>query len=148
MKKILAIIALLLGMASLQAQETTFWGKVNHFLTKPAVVDTANILQRPASFSLGLFTTGQKAGFDVDVNFGIDMYDFGWFSGVSEYSLSENICTKTALRPVTAMSVSAMASKWVQKVLGKRANSHSTSLESLGVYTLTTSESAISSNRA
>ena len=97
MKKLLAIIALLLGMASLQAQETTFWGKVNHFLTKPAVVDTANILQRPASFSLGLFTTGQKAGFDVDVNFGIDMYDFGWFSGVSEYSLSENICTKIGL---------------------------------------------------
>ena len=97
MKKLLILIILLCSIASLHAQEITFWGKVNYFLTKPAVVDTARILQRPASFSIGLFTTGQKAGFHADVNFGIDMYDFGWFSGVSKYSISENICKKIGL---------------------------------------------------
>ena len=81
-------------MNSLQAQEITFWHKVNSFLTKPAVVDTMFIYQPKPCFSLGLFTTGQKAGFDTDVNFSIDMGDDGSFDGISSYSLSENLCKK------------------------------------------------------
>ena len=84
-------------MISLQAQETTFWQKVNYMLTKPAVVDTTRIYQPKPCFSLGLFTTGQKAGFDLDVNFGVNLGEIGSFSGVSSYSLSENLCKKIGL---------------------------------------------------
>jgi len=86
-----------MGVLPLQAQEPTFWQKVNHFLTKPAVVDTTHIYQPKPCFSLGLFTTGQKAGFDVDVNFDIKTDEVGTVDGVSKYSLSENLCTKTGL---------------------------------------------------
>ncbi|MBR6878826.1 MAG: DUF4421 family protein [Bacteroidales bacterium] len=46
---------------------------------------------------MGLFTTGQKAGFDVDVNFGILMGDDNSLSGTSYYNLSENLCKKIGL---------------------------------------------------
>lgn len=94
MKRLLSLITILLAVNSLQAQEITFWHKVNSFLTKPAVVDTMFIYQPKPCFSLGLFTTGQKAGFDTDVNFSIDMGDDGSFDGISSYSLSENLCKK------------------------------------------------------
>jgi hypothetical protein len=94
MKRLLSLITILLAVYSLQAQEITFWHKVNSFLTKPAVVDTMFIYQPKPCFSLGLFTTGQKAGFDTDVNFSIDMGDDGSFDGISSYSLSENLCKK------------------------------------------------------
>lgn len=68
MKKLLFLTLLFFGVLSSQAQELTFWHKINHFLTKPAVVDTNRIYQPKPCFSLGLFTTGQKAGFDVNVN--------------------------------------------------------------------------------
>ena len=98
MKRALIItIAFLLGTLSLQAQKTTFWQKVNYMLTNPAKVDTTRIYQPKTGFSLGLFTTGQKAGFDVDVNF---MMDFGGgdkLTGVTQYSISENLCRKIGL---------------------------------------------------
>lgn len=68
MKK-LVFITFLFAAMSTHAQEVGFWNKVNAFLTKPAVVDTAFVYQPKAGFSLGLFSTGQKTGFDVDVNF-------------------------------------------------------------------------------
>ena len=52
MKKLLAVASLFIAMTA-QAQEAGFWNKVNAFLTKPAVVDTAFVYQPKASFSLG-----------------------------------------------------------------------------------------------
>lgn len=97
MKRLLLIIAIVLCTTSLQAQELTIWQKANHFLTKPAVVDTTRIYQPSPCFSLGLFTTGQKAGFDVDVNFMVDFANNERLAGLSQYSLSENLCKKIGL---------------------------------------------------
>ena len=87
-------MAFLLAAMTASAQENTFWNKVNYLLTKPANVDTMHIYQPRAGFSLGLFTTGQKAGFDVDVNFAIGSDELDMFSGTSSYSLRENLCKK------------------------------------------------------
>ena len=97
MKKLIFFTTMLFVMVSLQAQEVTFWSKVNHFLTKPAKIDTAKIYQPKPSFSLGMFSTLQKAGFDAKVSFDLDMEEFGIYPGVSTYSLSENLCTKMGL---------------------------------------------------
>ena len=97
MKRLLTTIVLFFSIASLQAQEITIWQKFNHFLTKPSIIDTARIYQPSPCFSLGLFTTGQKAGFDVDVDFMIDFADNERLTGLSQYSLSENLCKKIGL---------------------------------------------------
>lgn len=96
MKKLLAIIAFLLGVASLQAQENTFWRKVNYFLTKPAVIDTLRIYQPKPCFSLGVFNTGQKASFQTNVKFNLDMGERS-IPGISKYRLSESFCDKVGL---------------------------------------------------
>ena len=97
MKRYFLSVVLLIAVISVQAQNPTFWQKVNRFLTKPAVVDTTRIYQPKPCFSLGLFTTGQKAGFDVDVNFDMEMLDGRSLSGISTYRLSENLCKKVGL---------------------------------------------------
>ena len=38
-------------MIPMQAQNTSFWHKVNHFLTKPAVIDSSRIYQPKPCFS-------------------------------------------------------------------------------------------------
>ena len=96
MKRLLIIKAFFLGVSSLQAQERTFWHKVNYFLTKPAVVDTTRIYQPKPCFSLGLFSTGQKAVFNTNVKFNIDI-DGQSVPGLSTYRLSENLCKKVGL---------------------------------------------------
>ena len=96
MKRLLIIIAFFLGVSSLQAQERTFWHKVNYFLTKPAVVDTTRIYQPKPCFSLGLFSTGQKAVFNTNVKFNLDI-DGQSVPGLSTYRLSENLCKKVGL---------------------------------------------------
>ncbi len=96
MKKLLAVVFLFVAITT-HAQEVGFWNKVNAFLTKPAVVDTAFVYQPKASFSLGLFSTGQKAGFDVDVNFKVKYADGTTLPCVSTYSLSEDLCKKVGL---------------------------------------------------
>ena len=58
MKRYFLSVVLLIAVISVQAQNSTFWQKVNRFLTKPAVVDTTRIYQPKPCFSLGLFTTG------------------------------------------------------------------------------------------
>ena len=97
MKRFLIIVALLLGCVSMQAQENSFWHKINRFLTKRAVVDTTRIYQPKASFSLGLFTTGQKANFEVNVDFDVHLSDGNLLDGVSTYDLNENLCQKIGL---------------------------------------------------
>jgi hypothetical protein len=91
------LFSLLLVALSTQAQETSFWHKINRFLTKRAVVDTTRIYQPKASFSLGLFTTGQKANFDVNVDFDVHLSDGNLLDGVSTYDLNENLCQKIGL---------------------------------------------------
>ncbi len=97
MKRYFLSVVLLVAVISVQAQNSTLGQKVNRFLTKPAVVDTTCIYQPKPCFSLGLFTTGQKAGFDVDVNFGINMPDGSPLTGSSSYSLGEGLCKKIGL---------------------------------------------------
>ena len=97
MKRLIVITALFFCFASLQAQETTFWGKVNRFLTKPAVVDSSHIYQPKPGFSLGLFTTGQKAGFDVGVDFDLELDETHSLKGISTYGLRESLCKKIGL---------------------------------------------------
>ena len=85
-------------MIPLRAQELTFWQKVNNFLTKPDNVDTTKIYQpNKACFALGLFTLGQKASFDVDVNFSIKMDETETFNGISSFDLSETPCKKVGI---------------------------------------------------
>ena len=91
------LFALLIAASLCQAQEVTFWEKVNYILTKPAIIDTAFVYQPKAGFSLGLFTTGQKAGFDVNVDFNIKFDDGTTLPCLSTYSLSENLCKKIGL---------------------------------------------------
>lgn len=97
MKRHLLTLLIISATMGMYAQEITLWKKVNHFLTKPAVVDTTRIYQPSPCFSLGLFTTGQKAGFDVDANFMIDFANNERLAGLSQYSLSENLCKKIGL---------------------------------------------------
>ena len=96
MKRCLLTIVLLFSVICLQAQKTTFWHKVNYFLTKPAVVDTSRIYQPKPSFSLGLFSTEQKAGFYTNVKFNLDFAGQS-LPGLSTYRLSENLCKKVGL---------------------------------------------------
>ena len=96
MRRLLVITILFLCMASIQAQELSFWQKVNNIFVKPAVVDTTRIYQPKAGISLGTFNTVQKAGFDVDVDFALDFEDI-YQTGLSQYSLSENLCKKIGL---------------------------------------------------
>ena len=79
-----------------QEIELTFWQKVNNAFVKPALVDTTRIYQPKAGFSISTFSTIQKAGFDVDVDFAIDFDDVHQI-GLSQYSLTENPCKKIGL---------------------------------------------------
>lgn len=97
MKRFLIIITLFVGCVSSQAQETSFWHKVNRLLTKPAVVDSTYIYQPKPCFALGFFTTGQKANFDVDVDYGVDLGDGYSLAGKSCFSLNESLCKKIGL---------------------------------------------------
>ena len=87
MKKFFVIVFLFAALTA-KAQHAGFWGKVNHFLTKPTIVDTMFVYQPSPGFSLGLFTTGQKAGFDVDAVFKIKYGDGTTLPCSSTYSLS------------------------------------------------------------
>ena len=91
------LVALLFFAISAQAQENALLNKVKRLVTKPAAVDSAYIYQPRPSFSLGVFSTGQRAGFNTEVDFRVDSPDGGSFSGTSNYSLSENLCKKVGL---------------------------------------------------
>lgn len=98
MKRLLIIIALFLGIPASQAQIRAIWQKANHFLTQPELVDTTRIYQpSKACFSVGLSSSGQKAGFDVDVNFGINLGEAGSLNGISSYRFSEHLCKKIGI---------------------------------------------------
>ena len=95
MKKLFTLILLFCSVASLYAQEPVFLQKAYEFLIKRDDVDTTRIYQpSKACLSLGLLTTGQKAGFDVDVDFKVKFDDASSLDGISKYSLSENLCKK------------------------------------------------------
>ena len=98
MKKLFTLILLFCSVASLYAQEPVFLQKAYEFLIKRDDVDTTRIYQpSKACLSLGLLTTGQKAGFDVDVDFKVKFDNASSLDGISKYSLSENLCKKIGL---------------------------------------------------
>ena len=98
MKKLFALILLFCSVVSLHAQEPVFLQKVYEFLIKRDDVDSTRIYQpAKACWSVGLLTTGQKAGFDVDVDFKIKLDDASSLDGISKYSLGENLCKKIGL---------------------------------------------------
>lgn len=98
MKRLFIIIVLLVGIAPLPAQESPYLQKAYSFLIKLEDVDTTRIYQpSKACISVGLFTTGQKAGFDVDVNFGVQLDETSSYRGLSTYRLSEDLCKKIGL---------------------------------------------------
>lgn len=92
MKRLFFLLGFIIVVASSIAQETTFFGKVNAFLTKPDRVDSIYLYQAPACFSLGLFGSGQKSGFDVDLAFKLKGHD-NW-EGESASMLTENLYRK------------------------------------------------------
>lgn len=94
---VILFLLLLLAATTAQAQEGNFWEKANQILTKRADVDTTCIYQPRSGFSLGVFTTGQKAGFDVDFNFHLTNDEGISMPGSTVYSLSENLCMKIGL---------------------------------------------------
>lgn len=96
-KTIVPLFAMLMASSLCQAQNGSFWQKANAMLTKPAEVDTAYVYQPKASFSLGLFSTGQQAGFDVKVDFDLLFDDGSTLPCLSTYNLSENLCKKVGL---------------------------------------------------
>ena len=91
------LLVLLMAAGLCQAQGVSFWEKVNYRLTKPAEIDTAFVYQPKAGFSLGLFTTGQKAGVDLDVDFNLKYDDGSTLPCLSTFHLSENLCKKIGL---------------------------------------------------
>jgi len=97
MKKHLTIAVLLMATLPLRAQQVTIWQKALNFLNKKGNIDTTRIYQPRASFSLGLFTTGQKAGFDMDVDFMTDLGEEGKLTGATQYHITENLCKKIGL---------------------------------------------------
>ena len=60
------------------------------------MVDTTRIYQPKPCFSLGLFSTGQEAGFHTNVKFNIG-FEGQSLPGLSTYKLSENLCKKVGL---------------------------------------------------
>ena len=96
-KRLIILAALLSSFVSLQAQKVTFWDKINEFLTKRAIVDTTRIYRPRNGFSLGVFSTGQKAGFTANVKFSYREEEEKPRTGISTYKLSESLCKKVGL---------------------------------------------------
>jgi hypothetical protein len=96
MKRLFAITVFFAAI-SVQAQELTFWQKVNKLLTTFPNIDSTYIYQPKQSFTLGMFSTVQQAGFDTRANFDIRNEDGTTTSGTSHYSLLEQPSMKLGL---------------------------------------------------
>lgn len=96
MKRLFAITVSFAAF-SVQAQELTFWQKVNNLLTTFPKIDSTYIYQPKQGFTLGMFSTVQQAGFDTRANFNIRYEDGTTMSGTSHYSLLEQPSTKLGL---------------------------------------------------
>ena len=96
-KRLIIVAALLSSFVSLHAQKAFFWDNVNGFLIKRALVDTTRIYQPRNRLSIGVFSTGQKAGFNVNVNFSIGKDGTNSQTSISTYKLSEKLCKKVGL---------------------------------------------------
>lgn len=93
MRKHIFFLIVIFSVSVTHAQEASSLERINRLLTKRADVDTTRIYQPKPGFAVGLISSGQKAGFDVDVNFSFD----DGTDGLSQYSLSENLCKKAGL---------------------------------------------------
>lgn len=93
----LYILVLLLSVVSVRAQELNFWQKVNRLLTTVNNIDTTYIYQPKQGFTLGAFTTIQKAGFDMTAKYTIYGKDGEAMHGVSIYTVKEQLSTKPGI---------------------------------------------------
>jgi len=93
MKRLL-ILFFLLSMLSVRAQELTFWQKVNRGLTTYKNIDTMYVYQPKQGFTIGTFTTVQRAGVDVNIMFDLNSSANKPLSGFSKYTLEGRISTK------------------------------------------------------
>lgn len=93
MKRLL-ILVFLSSMLSVRAQELTFWQKVNMGLTTYKNIDTSYVYQPKQGFTLGTFTTVQRAGVDVNILFDLNSSADKPMSGLSKYTLKGGISTK------------------------------------------------------
>lgn len=93
MKRLL-ILFFLLSMLSVRAQELTFWQKVNRVLTTYKNIDTMYVYQPKQGFTIGTFTTVQRAGVDVNIMFDLNSSANKPLSGFSKYTLEGRISTK------------------------------------------------------
>lgn len=96
MKKLFFLILMFLVM-SLSAQELNFWQKVNNKLTVIKNIDTTYIYHPRLSFSLGIFSTLQQAGFNMKVLFKINLDENQVLDGITLYRLNENLNSKLGL---------------------------------------------------
>lgn len=81
-------------MLSVRAQELTFWQKVNRGLTTYKNIDTMYVYQPKQGFTIGTFTTVQRAGVDVNIMFDLNSSANKPLSGFSKYTLEGRISTK------------------------------------------------------
>lgn len=96
MRKSLVVI-FLLSMLCAQAQELNFWQKANNLLTKFKNIDSAYVYQPKQGFTLGLFSSIQRAGIDATAMFAVNPNNGETLSGVSKYSMREGISPKVGL---------------------------------------------------
>ena len=96
MKRLL-VLFFLLSVLSVQAQELTFWQKVNRMMTTYKNVDTLYVYQPKQGFTLGVFSTEQQAGVNVNILFDLNSSADNPLSGLSQYTLKGGISTKLGL---------------------------------------------------
>ena len=87
----------MLSVLTTQAQELNFWQKVNNMLTIVKKIDTAYIYQPKQGFTLGLFSSVQRAVINVTGMFTVNTNDKPTQSGVSKYSLRDRLSPKIGL---------------------------------------------------
>jgi len=95
MKRLLIPILMLISL-SLHAQKSNFWQKVNNTLTVVKNIDTTYIYHPKQSFTLGVFTTLQQAGFHLNVNFKIYSDEYP-INGETQYTIQEKLSSKLGL---------------------------------------------------
>ena len=95
MKRVFVLLLMFITI-SVNAQELTFWQKLNNNLTTVKNIDTLYIYHPKLSFTLGIFTRLQQAGLDVNVKFKM-LWEGGTIPGVTTYHIQEHLNTKLGM---------------------------------------------------
>ncbi len=95
MKRVFVLL-LMFSIISVNAQELTFWQKLNNRLTVIKNIDSVYIYHPKLSFTLGVFSRLQQAGLDVNVKYKL-LWKGHTIPGVSTYHIQENLNTKLGM---------------------------------------------------